>query len=834
MGRLNSLANALLCSLLFAIQACTPAFATITTLDQVKANKVNVDNLQVDGNTISSTSGDLTLDSAGSLLFPDLTATTVPYLNGSKALTSSAVTPTELGYLTGVTSSLCGINQSCTATNKTFTSPTINSGTLNMPTADVISLTEQSSTPSTPSSGTRKFYAKNDGKVYHLNSAGAEVEVGSGSGASGNVLTNASFEDASSLSGWTINTGGGATCTTSTSSVVEDSKEASLKSASCLLVSVNGTIISQSKTITSGGLNFEQGMWVNTSATTLAVCSQVNGSDVQCTDVLSDGAWHYYYATSITVAGQTAGVRLKTKSSTTGSTLADVGYVGTNRQLTQVAQAQILGAATYASTSNCTWTRTSTGSSTMGSFAADSDCPTPTLTGSAQAPATKIPAVKFPSIPAGYLRCIATGGFGKSGSDVTSAQFRFYDGTSGTAPQTVYHGTNTTIGAAVLSGLFYYASGQSNVTIEIQGLVRTTTSSVYLEADNGTEFNISCESIPSQAQLVVKPSLPVLPTVTRLTSGSGTYTPPVGVTHIVVEMVGGGGGGEGSSTNNTGGSGGDGGATTFGTSLLTANGGKGNTSSSAAGGTATVAAPAITIVSMQGAYGQGRSDQTTSAASAGGIGGASPFGGNGAGMACAIAGPAAQTNSGSGGGGAGLTCGTAGNIGGGGGAGGYLKAQINSPSSSGYSYSIGAAGTAGTAGTSGFAGGAGGSGIIIITEYYQGMNAPVFVGGVTSSSTSTTELLNRAQAAVKCTSSPCTISYQTGSWLTSITRASTGVYQANFANTMPLGTTCTCSTSSGPTSCVTSDYTTSKVQLNSFSGTTATDGLIDLVCIGPK
>lgn len=67
------------------------------------------------------------------------TATTVPYLNGSKVLTSSAVTPTELGYLSGVTSSLCGINQSCTLTGKTLTAPIIatisNTGTLTLPTS---------------------------------------------------------------------------------------------------------------------------------------------------------------------------------------------------------------------------------------------------------------------------------------------------------------------------------------------------------------------------------------------------------------------------------------------------------------------------------------------------------------------------------------------------------------------------------------------------------------------------------------------------------------------------------------------------------------------------
>jgi hypothetical protein len=90
--------------------------------------KLNVDNIQIDGNTISTTNtnGDLTLDmnGSGSVIFNDLTATTVPYLDADKQLTSSAVTPTELGYSSGVTSALCGINQSCALTNKVLTGNT--------------------------------------------------------------------------------------------------------------------------------------------------------------------------------------------------------------------------------------------------------------------------------------------------------------------------------------------------------------------------------------------------------------------------------------------------------------------------------------------------------------------------------------------------------------------------------------------------------------------------------------------------------------------------------------------------------------------------------------
>lgn len=93
----------------------------IKTFDDVVMNRATVDNVRIDGNTISTTNtnGNLTLTPngtgvvnpsaltvTGNAIFSNATATTVPYLNASKVLTSSAVTPTELGYLTGVTSAI--------------------------------------------------------------------------------------------------------------------------------------------------------------------------------------------------------------------------------------------------------------------------------------------------------------------------------------------------------------------------------------------------------------------------------------------------------------------------------------------------------------------------------------------------------------------------------------------------------------------------------------------------------------------------------------------------------------------------------------------------------
>lgn len=72
--------------------------------------KVSLDNLQVNSNTLSSknTNGNIVLDpnGTGAVNFVDLTASRVPYLNASKNFVTSSVTDVELGYLSGVVSSV--------------------------------------------------------------------------------------------------------------------------------------------------------------------------------------------------------------------------------------------------------------------------------------------------------------------------------------------------------------------------------------------------------------------------------------------------------------------------------------------------------------------------------------------------------------------------------------------------------------------------------------------------------------------------------------------------------------------------------------------------------
>lgn len=85
-------------------------------------------NITVNTNTVATTNtnGDVIFDlnGTGRPLFTDLTASTVPYLDSSKRLQSSATTDTQLGYLGNATGNLCGIAQSCVLTNKSIDADT--------------------------------------------------------------------------------------------------------------------------------------------------------------------------------------------------------------------------------------------------------------------------------------------------------------------------------------------------------------------------------------------------------------------------------------------------------------------------------------------------------------------------------------------------------------------------------------------------------------------------------------------------------------------------------------------------------------------------------------
>ncbi|MCA6567125.1 MAG: tail fiber protein [Pseudanabaena sp. M151S2SP2A07QC] len=121
--------------------------------------------------------------------------------------------------------------------------------------------------------------------------------------------------------------------------------------------------------------------------------------------------------------------------------------------------------------------------------------------------------------------------------------------------------------------------------------------------------------------------------------------------------------------------------------------------------------------------------------------------------------------------------------------------------------------------------------------------APLLVGSVTSGSSGMLrhEYVHIGQGSYQtnCTVSPCGTFRPSSSWVSSVTRSSTGIYVVNIpAGIFSSGGVCTCSSVAGGTgsnSCSISDFTGTQVTVYAHTGAgVARDGFVDLTCTGPR
>jgi hypothetical protein len=131
-----------------------------------------------------------------------------------------------------------------------------------------------------------------------------------------------------------------------------------------------------------------------------------------------------------------------------------------------------------------------------------------------------------------------------------------------------------------------------------------------------------------------------------------------------------------------------------------------------------------------------------------------------------------------------------------------------------------------------------------IAEVRPGQPAPILVGSVTSASAAA-ERVDRAffsgnsSDSAACTSNPCTINSQSGSWLTSVTWSSTGIYVLNIAAGEFSGVpSCTCASggNGADTFCETSFSGQSATSVTLFtrgSGFSLANTDVSVICAGP-
>lgn len=651
-----------------------------------------------------------------------------------------------------------------------------------------------------------------------------------------NLLLNPDFENVTPATSWTSSGAGGSIIVSADSTNVISGKQA----VSLALTGSNGLVFSQdvTPTIQISGQNFEYGVWVKTSLTTVQVCARNAGATVgSCSNVSSDNVYHYYPINYPAPASGSVGVSVFTTGSTTGTVVIDNAYVGYPRNIGTVAQATYWGGARLAGAAGgtCSFTEnTSTGNNDFKDLGTGSGCNAWTSSGNITTVATNDHRIIF-SGP-GEFQVKIKGAVG-NGNNSQVCNWQLSDGTNVFEPQINYSASD----AVTVPSLEWHVSqtDPSSKTYKIQAAGGSGGSCSISANLVGRALSWDVYRFPSQSQQAINSNLPVLPTIQKFTAvSSSTYVPPVGVSYIHVRMVGGGGGGAAAGAGASAGT--LGGTTTFGT--LTANGGQGtptNSYSPGIGGTASLGTGPVGTA-IQGGNGGGVGQGVAGTFVSGGSGASSPFGSGGGGGTAAAAGGSAIANTGAGGGGGGGAVNTTG--GAGGSAGGYIDAIIYNPGS--LSYSVGAGGSGGTGGSGGN-GGNGGSGYIEVTEYYQNSNAPVLIGSVTSSSAGmerVERVIFGGTSSTDCTTSPCGYVSQSGSWLTSVTRTTTGEYRLNIAAGMfSSKPTCTCvsfQTGTDTAYCSIAHTISTATTVDLYTRTTATNTPVDstpsVLCQGPR
>lgn len=170
----------------------------------------------------------------------------------------------------------------------------------------------------------------------------------------------------------------------------------------------------------------------------------------------------------------------------------------------EVSQAVLVGTLKYAGTANCAWSGTST---TFANFSADTDCPTASVTGSATAPGTKIPAVTFSNLSPGNYQVVVQS---RLLSDTASGAcaYQVSDGTTASGTSIAFSGAGSSAAGTGLVGSFPYTTTQSSVTFQVQYSRNGGTNCLLVNDNaNGGNFEIFVYKFPTSTEQAYRPEI---------------------------------------------------------------------------------------------------------------------------------------------------------------------------------------------------------------------------------------------------------------------------------------------------------------------------------------
>lgn len=452
-------------------------------------------NVNVQTNTISTvnTNGNLVFDlnGTGKLEFTDLTASRVPYLDSNKRLTSSVVTQTELEFLGGVESSLCGNDDICILTNKILTAPEIDGAALDFGTATNTNFLKlPSDTTSnldalTDVEGLLGYDETQQKPVFNNGSGWTPIGTGGGSGFF-NLISeyNWDFEkSAGATEDWTAS--GGTFAAALTTNILDGLQSVTWDSGSA-----SQTLSSTSVTVPNG--MFGRNGWAQCkiftpSGTATHKIQVYDGTNVISEQTITSSSTTKPFSGTSFIWPSTGSLVLRLISVASDEPLIAVDSCGVydadEIKLTNISQASFIGAASFNSTANCIWARNNTA---IGAYGTDADCPAITVEtnpgpGTISTVDTDLPQITVNNLPAGHYMVISSFTLASSSSNIVLGA-ALNDGTTTTGGMACFATATSNECGMTVVGYFTYLNPGSR-TFSIYG--SASGNSVNLRNDSG-------------------------------------------------------------------------------------------------------------------------------------------------------------------------------------------------------------------------------------------------------------------------------------------------------------------------------------------------------------